>query len=87
MSVRAKFKLNRIESQHTQIQLSDGTYGPGELKTLTFSPTYSNDPESENKKFWEATPGGELKFNCVNAKAVEYFTLGKEYYLDITEAE
>lgn len=87
MSVRAKFKLQKIESQHTTIRLSDGTYGPGEMKTLVFSPTYSDDPKSENKKFWDATPGGELRFNCVNGEAVEYFELGKEYYLDLTVVE
>lgn len=87
MPVRAKFKLQKIESQHTTIKLPDGTYGPGELKTLVLSPTYSDDPNSENKKFWDASPGGELKMNCVNGEAVAYFELGKEYYLDFTVVE
>lgn len=38
----------------------------------------------ENKKFFEATPSGELNVSTVRA---DFFEVGKSYYIDITEAE
>jgi hypothetical protein len=88
MSVRAKFKVNRIESQMGQkYDQESGKYHEVVMKTLVLSPTYSGDPDDENKKFWDATPGGELRLNCVNPAASDYFELGAEYYIDITKAQ
>jgi len=50
------------------------------------SPVYSSDPGTENKKFWDATPSGQLTFNTVNLGAVESLELGAEYYIDISPA-
>jgi hypothetical protein len=51
------------------------------------SPVYANgDPDHENSKFWNASPGGSFELNIVNAAAVEMFEPGKEYYLDFTPA-
>ena len=47
---------------------------------------YSDDPEHENKKFWDATPSGELEMHITNNDAAEFFELGAEYYLDFTRA-
>jgi hypothetical protein len=52
--------------------------------TAEFQPVYSNDPDSENKKFWEFTPSGKLELGCINDQG---FKAGKEYYIDITPAE
>jgi len=49
-----------------------------------FHPVYSDDENSENKKFWEATPSGKLEFQCLNPDVK--FEAGKEYYIDISEA-
>lgn len=38
----------------------------------------------ENKEFFKWTPSGQLSLGCTN-KAVD-FVVGKEYYLDISEA-
>lgn len=81
--VRAKFKCNVIERR------DNGTVNgkAQELVTLVLNPVYHNgDPKHENTKFWNASPGGELRLNCVNAAAVAQFELGKEYYLDFTQA-
>ncbi len=52
------------------------------------SPVYGNgDPNHENTKFWQASPGGRLELSVVNAAAVERFEVGKEYYLDFTPAD
>jgi hypothetical protein len=87
MSVRAKFRVQSITSSVGTIRNEDGSYGSGEVKTIKMSPTYDSNPESENGKFWAASPGGELSLNVVNPKAVEQFELGKDYYLDFTKAE
>jgi hypothetical protein len=79
MAVRVKFVVQSIERQLS--------YGNGkEVHTIKMAPVYSQDPESENRKFWEATPSGSLLLGVVNAEAVEQFELGKSYYLDFTPA-
>ena len=76
MSVRAKFKVTRTG----QVQ-----YGTDKvLHDVEMSPVYSNDPGSENKAFWDATPNGSFKMTSIISDA---FEVGKEYYIDITEAE
>jgi len=93
MSVRAKFKVNRIE--RTMGSKRDGKdesgrdrYLPCEMWTVVMSPVYANnDPEHENSKFWAATPSGEIKLDTVNAEAVKEFDLDKEFYIDFTAAE
>ncbi len=40
----------------------------------------------ENKTFYAYTPGGSLELNCLNEPAAKFFEVGKEYYLDFTEA-
>lgn len=73
MTIRAKFKLDeiRITSQR--------------FRQYQFSPVYSNEPNAENKAFWDATPQGSLTLGITNPDAW-IFEHGKEYYLDITEA-
>lgn len=79
--VRAKFVVNSITRQkHWR---SDE-----ELQTIKLSPvTNTSDPESENSKFWAATPSGSIELGCCNAEAVKQFELGKEYYIDFTKVE
>ena len=51
---------------------------------VAFAPVYSGS--DENKQFFAATPGGEIRFYCVNPAAMEQFVIGKEYYVDIQRA-
>lgn len=50
-------------------------------------PVYSEDPNHENKKFWDATPSGDITMYITNPAAVDQFEAGKEYYVDFTPAE
>lgn len=93
MTIRAKFKLDAVESTLTnrghyderKQWVNDGT---AELRTLKFSPVYGGgDPNHENTKFWQASPSGSLSLGTVNPEAWAAFELGKEYYLDFTPAE
>lgn len=74
-TVRAKFKCN-------EIRISEGKF-----RSFKFGPVYSNEPDSENKSFWDATPQGSLELGITNDKAWPMFEIGKEYYLDFTPVE
>lgn len=47
----------------------------------------TEEPDSEDTKFWEATPSGEIKIDCANAVAAEMFEPGKKYYVDFSPAD
>lgn len=40
----------------------------------------------ENEEFWKYTPGGSIYMHIDNESALEQFEVGKEYYVDFTEA-
>ncbi len=93
--VRCKMKVTEI--RHSEGQKPDPTgaknaqgyvkYVPCKMATIVAAPTYSNDANDENKKFWDASPGGKFEINCVNEAAVAELELGKEYYFDIHPVE
>jgi hypothetical protein len=77
MTVRAKFKVQRIERS---------SWGKGvEVQTIVLLPVTSGT--DENTKFWQATPSGEIKLGTVNAAAAAAFDLDAEYYVEFTKAE
>jgi hypothetical protein len=73
--VRAKFKVNQV------------TEHDGGFKQVTLAPVYSTDPNHENKKFWDATPNGQITMGIQNKSASALFEIGKEYYVDFTLVE
>ena len=83
--VRAKFRLVGWKNSLGSRQ-KDGKWQEGIVASLEFQAVSSNDPNSENKKFWDATPSGKIELNLVNPEAIKLFTIGKEYYVDFTEA-
>lgn len=89
--VRAKFKVGLIESTLTMKNVRKDEKGADvyenvEMRTIVMSPVYSAVPGSENKKFWDASPAGEIRLGTVNPGAWRQFELGKEYYVDFTPA-
>lgn len=72
--VRCKFKCQSVTEQ----------VGWGEHKTL-FSAEFSpvSGGSDENKRFWDATPSGSFEIETVKEMP---FTVGADYYLDISEA-
>jgi hypothetical protein len=85
--VRCKFRVESVTqfaSSKWDAETKKST--PCTLHSVSMSPVYSEDPSSENKKFWDATPSGKLEFQCVKAEAVSGFEIGKEYYIDIHPA-
>ena len=91
MSVRAKFKVQRIECTETMKVVMSESDRPRhervELRTIVLSPVYSSDPAHENHRFWDASPSGEIKLGTVNPHAWEAFVLGGEYYVTFDKAE
>jgi len=58
-----------------------------EMRTVVLSPVYSDDPNHENKKFWNYTPSGSISLGVVNQDAWKHFELGKEYYIEFRKAD
>lgn len=76
--VRAKFRCNSV----TTSDHGNGHKGASVILT----PVYSTDPNSENKRFWDATPNGKLEMHSTPERLV-MFEPGKDYYLDFTLAD
>lgn len=76
MSVRAKFKCHSKEMR--ELGGSDAAY-------LTFFASYGEG--NDNKDWSKWTPTGALNMSITNPAAFDWFEVGKEYYLDFTEAE
>ena len=93
--VRGKFSVTRFETSmgSSARKHPDGSYvmengrnvyDRKEMRTVVLHPVYSDDPNSENKKFWDASPSGEIRLGTVNPDAWRAFELDKEYYVDFT---
>lgn len=94
-TIRAKFKVDSKEETLYPKYNSNETYeGMSKLVTIKMTPVFRTHikneknewimSESENTKFWTATPTGKLELGFVNLETANAFELGKEYYLDFT---
>lgn len=77
MSVRSKMKC---EGKEEASYGDEGTKGG----TVRLSPVTSGS--DENASFYKYTPGGSLVLSTINQAAFDQFTVGKEYYVDVSEA-
>lgn len=55
-----------------------------EGQTLRLRPVYDPNPESENGRFFQSTPGGQIDLTVVNESAMNQFKAGEEYYVDFS---
>lgn len=53
---------------------------------IALTTVYDPNPESENGRFFAATPSGSISLGVVNESAAELFEPGKEYYVDFSPA-
>lgn len=74
--VRAKFIVTEI---------ARSKYGQEETQVIRMSVVM--DGSEDNKKFFKWTPSGKIELATVNPEAGNQFELGKEYYVDFTEAK
>ena len=71
--LRAKFRCNAITNRDAS-------------QEVVLNPVYGADG-TDNGQWSKWTPNGELKMTITNEKAFNTLEVGKEYYLDFTEAE
>jgi len=89
--VRCKFKIESItkHSSSKSEKQEDGNYKsyPVLRYSLDANPVYANgDPNHENSKFWEASPGGKFSLSWINPEIATLFEPGDEIYIDIIKA-
>lgn len=92
MAVVARFKVNRVEcSIYDKPIYNEQKQYVGsekqEMRTVLLSPVYSDDPNAVNKKFWDASPSGEIKLGTVNPAAWQEFELDGEYEIVFRKIE
>lgn len=68
--VRAKFSVTGVFED------------PAGFTQVEMMPVASDDPESENHRFWEATPAGRCELHIDNPEAAAFFEAGDEVYVD-----
>jgi hypothetical protein len=80
MAVRLKVVCNQVVEQRVSktMHTKDGSQ---RLGGVSLSPVYSGSPENES--FFNSTPSGKIEFTTINAKALEEFEPGVEYYVTI----
>ena len=86
--IRAKFVVETV-TQHrgSIIDPKTGLAVPGAHPcTVQLNPVYSDDKNSENGKFYAATPGGSITLSWVRPEVAAQFEVGKAYYIDFTPA-
>jgi hypothetical protein len=76
-TVRAKFKCERADKY---------PMGEDHQVEVNFHAVYGEDG-SANASWSKWTPSGQLSMTISNPNLVDHFEVGKEYYLDIKEAE
>lgn len=81
--------MNPTRCKMRLVSISGGYYGTDKGRTVEFRPVNAEGSE-ENKRFFQATPSGELKLT-ISAEAAKSLGLdqgkiGSEFYVDITPA-
>jgi hypothetical protein len=79
-TIKAKVRVHNVSENH---------FGPENSKSgerVQMSPVYSDDPQSENYSFSQATPSGAIELNITNPDAFGFFEVNKEYVVDFTPA-
>ena len=77
MKVLLKFKV-------TQQSQQAAWNGPGLIGSVKLNPVTNGS--DENKKFFEATPGGQIEFSTVNEAALKALPIGAEVYVTLEVA-
>lgn len=82
-NIRAKFK---VATHSTSLGWNSET-GKNDRKIGTVKLFPVTGGSEENKRFYEATPGGEITLSTVNSAVLDSLPLGAEVYVDFTPAD
>jgi len=74
ITTRCKFRCDSVERNTTN----------GRAK---LTPIHDAAVNTEDHKYCTATPGGSLELNLYPVAKADFFTPGKFYFIDITEAD
>lgn len=87
MTVRAKFQVtSKSEPRVINAWIyEDNKAGSREVVDIQLMPVVGGS--EENNKFYASTPSGNVMLSTVNLEAAKQFEVGKQYYVDFTEAE
>lgn len=81
---RAKVWVSNVDRKQSG---SPGKSTVYEVEDVTFTFVGGNDPDSENAKFWDASPTANPFHLVIANKALHgTFRPGQEYYIDFVEA-
>lgn len=80
MSVIAKFLCTGVEKN--KYYKND----PKFIYNVKLRAVYDSDPNSENAKFFAATPNGDINLGTVNEEAAEMFEPGEDYEVTFKKA-
>lgn len=86
--IRAKFKVEYKSKPYAieQWLSNEEKSGIRAVQDVVLRPV-SYEGSDENKEFFASTPSGSITMVIVNPEASKGFVVGKEYYVDFTEAE
>ena len=87
--VRAKFRVLGLTQRysHTDADGKDVFYWDVRLAPVLANGKRGGGDCAENKTFYAATPGGEIKMEMVSKETSEAFVPGQAYYIDFTPAD
>jgi hypothetical protein len=90
MATRAKFYVSNVQPAKASVytgldENGKGVYEEREVANVHLNVVGGNT--DENKQFFASTPSGQITLSIVNKAAADQLVLGKEYYVDFTEAE
>ncbi len=81
--------MNATRCKMRLVSISGGHYASDKGRTVSFVPVYGDGSE-ENKRFFQATPSGEIKLNlsadAAQALQLDAGKIGSEFYVDISPA-
>jgi hypothetical protein len=85
---RCKFRINEMRETTTAVWDPQQTAAvQKEVVHITAAPVYDNsNADSENARFFAATPSGQFSLYTVNKDAVQGLAVGTEIYIDISVA-
>jgi hypothetical protein len=84
-TVKAKFWVKDVTHHHNG--QPDGDQVCATVKLAPCFGSYPGGDSEENKSFSKWTPQGEVTMMITNPEAIEFFELGKPYYIDFRPAE
>jgi S-adenosylmethionine hydrolase len=80
MTVRAKFFVTEVK--HT------GTPGSDPYATIVMAPIHGSYGDGKENESWSKyTPSGKLEMSITNPDAIDQFSVGQAYWLDISPVD